>query len=320
MAPPRLHVFIRQLPDCFGLNLTELDTVGHPSLPRDNFDLQTDTQVELMEDLADEMILDTVLKDAFFSTGDIYFELARRLERTVNEAAAASSVATASATAAAAAGERGRGGGREGAGGGGVEQRVLDGGRPDRNFGGGRASRRSTGTDVRLLAATAAVFDAAFFHSMQLPQKMDIFMISTPMALPKIADMFVYLYCNVKRRWLGKCSSSFGGGGGDDGWSGGDVGGGDLAHGDSRKDLCIPSPRTPPNECDAGGERAPVEPETRGAHEIFSRRRRKKKRTLDFVVRALNGISDVSRVVVQVSIAQGGSTNVPLRTVPDTYE
>ena len=245
--------------------------------------LQVDTQVELMEDLADEMILDTVLKDAFFSTGDIFFKLARRLHRSSTEAAAtASSVVTAAAapppppTTAASAPAAGG-------------QRVLIDGEPGGNLGGGRGSRRSAGTDARLLSATAAVFDAAFFHSMQLPQKMDIFMLSTPTSLPKIAETFVHLYCNLKRRWLGNHGGRDGGGGG--GGGGGDHGSGEIVHEDSRQDLCTPSSRTHLGEYNAGGECA-VELGMRVSDETFSRRW---KRTLDCVVRALNGISDVSR-------------------------
>lgn len=160
---------------------------------------------------------------------------------------------------------------------------LIQGG-PDGLLGAGRDGRRSAGTDARLLSATAAVFDAAFFHSMQLPQKMDIFMLSTPMAVPNIAETFVRLYCDLKRRWLGNRD---GGGGG-----GGDYGG-EHTHEDSTQDLCMSSSRTPLGENDdAGGEHA-VEPETRVTDETLSRRR---KRTLDSVVRALNGISDVSVV------------------------
>lgn len=236
-----------------------------------------------MEDLADEIILDTVLKDAFFSTGDIFFELARRLQRSSTEAAATASSAaiaaaappqppTAAATATTAAGV----------------QRVLIEGGPDSNLGGGRDSRRSAGADAQLLSATAAVFDAAFFHSMQLPQKMDVFMLSTPMSLPKIADNIVHLYCSLKRRWLG----NHGGDGGGCGGGGGNHGSGELTHEDSRRDLYTISSRTHlGDECDAGGKRA-VEPGTRVSDETFSWRRNI---TLDRVVRALNGISDVSR-------------------------
>lgn len=157
-------------------------------------------------------------------------------------------------------------------------------------LGGGRDNRRSAGTDARLLSATAAVFDAAFFHSMQLPQKMDVFMLSTPMSLPKIAETFVHLYCNLKRRWLG--NQGLGGDGGSA------HGSGDLLHEDSRLDLFSRSSRAHPGECVSRGARA-VEPGTGVASdETLSRRR---KMTLDRVVRALNGISDVSRSQTVVS-------------------
>ena len=242
-----------------------------------------------MEDLADEIILDTVLKDAFFSTGDIFFELARRLQRTSTEAATtASSVAIAAAAppqppiAAAAAAAAATATTAAGV------QRVLIEGRPDSNLGGGRDNRRSADTDARFLSATAAVFDAAFFHSMQLPQKMDVFMLPTPMSLPKIAETFVHLYCNLNLRWLG----NRGGDGGGCGGGGGNHGSGELTHEDSTQDLYTMSSRTKLEDArDAGGKPA-VEPGTRVSDETFSQRR---KITLDRVVRALNGISDVSR-------------------------
>lgn len=245
-----------------------------------------------MEDLADEMILDTVLKDAFFSTGDIFYELARRLQRSSTEAAAtASPVAaaaapppappsTAAATTTGTATATATGG-----------QRVFIEREANGLLGGGRGNRRSAGTDARLLSATAAVFDAVFFHSMQLPQKMDVFMLSTPMSLPKIAENFVHLYCSLKHRWLGNQGL------------GGVHGSGELVHEDSRQDLFTQSSRAHPGECDARGARA-VEPGTGVSDETFSRRR---KMTLDRVVRALNGISDVSRnqtVVFQRPLVQ----------------
>eukprot|EP00752_Nemacystus_decipiens_P011260 g10007.t1 len=54
---------------------------------------QVDAQVELMEDLANELMLDSAVKEAFFSSGDIFLEIARRLEAAAATAEAASAAA-----------------------------------------------------------------------------------------------------------------------------------------------------------------------------------------------------------------------------------
>ncbi|CAN0464725.1 unnamed protein product [Ectocarpus sp. 12 AP-2014] len=139
---------------------------------------QVDAQVELMEELADEMILDAVVKEAFFSTGDIFFEISRRLE------AAAATVAPCSAVNTAA----------------GETAFRHDG------FDGGRA----VVSDARLISATAAVLDAAFFHSIQIPQRIDLVGRPKPMSLPAVAEHLVFVYCALCRRIVTNCEDGAG--------------------------------------------------------------------------------------------------------------
>lgn len=222
--------------------------------------IQVDTQVELMEDLANEMILDVVVKETFFSTGDIFFEIARRLDTAAAAAAAAtaeSAIAnTTDETPAVVIGNRFDGSGR------GVPRRD---------------SRCEVVADARLISAAAAVLDSAFFHSLQFPQRVDFVGRAKPMALPVVVDNLLYVYCTLRRRIVQLENGTDGGGGikrrkGLDGVSSAGVDG--LAAGtEETADAMISW-----DELSTG--------------------------VLDRVVRALNGMSDVSsRDVVTSSVA-----------------
>ncbi|CBJ31451.1 hypothetical protein Esi_0256_0037 [Ectocarpus siliculosus] len=189
-----------------------------------------DAQVELMQDLADEMILDAVVKEAFFSTGDIFFEISRRLEAAAATVAAGSAVNTAAGEIA-------------------FRHDGFDG-------------RRAVVSDARLISATAAVLDAAFFHSIQIPQRIDLVGRPKPMSLPAVAEHLVFVYCALCRRIVTNC---------EDGADNSDIDTG------GRNDLKGFSP--------AGVERL--------AEDAMSPLDALSTGVLDRVVRALNGISDV---------------------------
>lgn len=184
-----------------------------------------------MEDLADEMILDAVVKEAFFSTGDIFFEISRRLEAAAATVAACSAVNTAAGETA-------------------FRHDGFDG-------------RRAVISDARLISVTAAVLDAAFFHSIQIPQRIDLVGRPKPMSLPAVAEHLVFVYCALCRRIVTNC---------EDGADSSDIDTG------GRNDLKGFSP--------AGVERL--------AEDAMSPLDTLSTGVLDRVVRALNGISDVS--------------------------
>lgn len=151
---------------------------------------QVDAQVELMEDLANEMLLDAVVKETFFSTGDIFFEIARRLEAA---AAAAAESAIAIATEETTSIENGFDGNVRG-----VRRRD---------------SRCEVVADARLISAAAAVLDAAFFHSLQFPQRIDFVGKPKPTSLPVVAENLLYVYCALRRRIVKHDIDTDGGGG-----------------------------------------------------------------------------------------------------------
>lgn len=150
--------------------------------------IQVDAQVELMEDLANELILDAAVKEAFFSSGDIFFEIARRLEATAADAA---SDATEDETA------------------------YKQHGAFDKNTSGvsRRDSWREVFADARLISAAAAVLDAAFFHSLQFPQRVGLVGRPKPMSLPVVAENLFYVYCVLRRRIMSRQSGTDGNGG-----------------------------------------------------------------------------------------------------------
>lgn len=145
--------------------------------------IQVDAQVELLEDLANELILDAAVKEAFFSSGDIFFEIARRLE---------AAAATAEAASAAAAEDD--------------DETAYTQDGFDRNVGGvpRRDSWRELLADARLVSAAAAVLDAAFFHSLQFPQSVGLVGRPKPTALPIVAENLFYVYCALRRRIMGQ--------------------------------------------------------------------------------------------------------------------
>lgn len=210
---------------------------------------QVDAQVELMEDLANEMILDAVVKETFFSTGDIFFEIARRLDAAAAAAAAPAESALASGTNSAATFENGFDGNGRGA--------------------TRRDSQGEVVADARLISAAAAVLDAAFFHSLQFPQRVDFVGRPKPTALPLVAENLVCVYCALRRR-IAKIDD-----GGTDGGDGGV---------ERRKGF-------------DGVSSARVESVVAGTEETADAMiswDEMSRGVLDRVVRALNGMSDVS--------------------------
>ncbi|CAM9709394.1 unnamed protein product [Ectocarpus fasciculatus] len=200
---------------------------------------QVDVQVELMEDLADEMILDAVVKEAFFSTGDIFFEISRRLGAAADTVAERSAVNTA-------------------AGGTAFRQDGFDGSTCSIR----RDGRRAVVSDARLISATASVLDAAFFHSIQIPQRIHLVGRPKPMSLPAVAEDLVFVYCALCSRIVTPC---------EDGADSSDIDTG------GRSSLKGFSPAGV--ERLAEGAMSPLDTLSTGV--------------LDRVVRALNGISDV---------------------------
>ena len=207
--------------------------------------IQVDAQVELMEDLANELILDAAVKEAFFFSGDIFFEIARRLEAAAAAAEAASAAAAEEETAS-----------------------VQNG--FDSNASGvpRRDAWRGVLADARLISAAAAVLDAAFFHSLQFPHRVGLVGRPKPTALPVVAENLFYLYCALRRRIAGQHCS---GGGGPE-REREDLGGGVFFSG---------------NGCLAEGGEKGAEGPTVSWDEVL-------RVVLDRVVRALNGMGDVS--------------------------
>lgn len=137
---------------------------------------QVDSQVKILDDLAKEMILDTAVKEEFFSTGDIFFDIARRLE------AAAIGSETEPGNAA--------------------EKAMAGVGFGESARGKGRFSRREIVAHARLVSAMATVLDAAFFHSMQCTKTVDLVGRPKATSLPVVSDNLLCVYCTLQRRIL----------------------------------------------------------------------------------------------------------------------
>lgn len=212
--------------------------------------LQVGAQVELMEDLANELILDAEVKEAFFSSGDIFFEIARRLE-----AAVASDMAASTAT------EDQTACGQDGFGGHASGLSRRDG-------------LRELLADARAVSAAAAVLDAAFFHSLQFPQRVLLVGRPKPTSLPVVAGNLFHVYCALRRQITRQHSGADGGGGAERRKRGLD------SSVYSVDDQCFP---------EEGEEGEAVGPMV--SWDEVSRI------VLDRVVRALNGMSDVSSVL-----------------------
>ncbi|CAM9276371.1 unnamed protein product [Hapterophycus canaliculatus] len=150
---------------------------------------KADAQVELMEDLADEMTSDSAVKEVFFSTGDIFFEIAQRLEAAAARAAGESAIAAAR------------------------EEAMPGSGFYESTCGGGLDSQLETISDARRVSAAAAVLDAAFFHSMQFPKRVDLVGRPKPTSLPVVAENLVCVYSALQKRIMGHCNRANGGSG-----------------------------------------------------------------------------------------------------------
>ena len=132
--------------------------------------------MELLEGLADEMIFDTTVKAAFFSTGDVLFEIIRRVVRTIDGIPAAADVPVAA----------------------GLQNEKLHSDNEDsRNH---LQSQQAALVDARSLSAAAAVFDAAFFHSLEISRRMDFVARPLPFSLPTLAEILVNAFFGVRRR------------------------------------------------------------------------------------------------------------------------
>lgn len=132
-----------------------------------------------MEGLADEMVLDAVVKEAFFSTGDVFFEIAQYLVHIQTAASGAEKVALGDELSE------------------GVENKTKS-GEEKKNAGWGAPA------DVRRFAAATAVLDSAFFHSLQVPGRIDLVSRPMPASLPVVAGLLVEVYSSLCRR-LSRC-------------------------------------------------------------------------------------------------------------------
>lgn len=215
-------------------------------------EIQVDPQVELMEDLANELILDGAVKEAFFSSGDIFFEIARRVEATAATAEAASSAAE--------------------------DNTACTQDEFDRNVGGAPRwdSWREVFADARLISAAAAVLDAAFFHSLRFPQRVCLVGRPKPSSLPVVADNLFYVYCALRRRMMRQPSGADGAGG-------------------IEREKGLDGVYSADDECmtKKGAEEASCPMVAWG---------KMSRGVLDRIVRALNGISDVSLVSINSTI------------------
>eukprot|EP00903_Cladosiphon_okamuranus_P007057 g6860.t1 len=151
---------------------------------------QVDAQAELMEDLANELILDAAVKEAFFFSGDIFEEIARRLDAGAATADAASAAAEDEVVHAQDGFERT------------ATSRVRQ-----------RDDRREVLADAHLISAAAAVLDAAFFHSLQFPQRVGLVGRPKPTALPVVAENLFFVFCALRHR-IGRQNCGVDGGGG----------------------------------------------------------------------------------------------------------
>lgn len=213
-----------------------------------------------MEGLADEMVLDTVVKKFFFSTGDVFFEIARILKKS-----ATAEVAVATTT------EEGKNR---------VTEEGLAGSSGDR-----RSNLRTVVAEARHLSAATAVLDAAFFHSLQVSERVDLVGRAIPVTLPAVAETLVKAYCDLRQRLLNYYDD-------DDNDDGKGAGGrlGARRHDGSWQSYGIKSSEDM-SVCGAGARRTSEENreiEGVGSLDDISTG------ILDRVVRALNGMSDVS--------------------------
>lgn len=128
-----------------------------------------------MEGLADELVLDTELKGAFFA-GDALFEIARWLEETAAPAAISAD------------GSDHQPGGR---------------GEAERARAGGLEVRQVIVGQARRLSAVAHVLSSAFFHSLEIPRRLDLVTCPRPIPLPAIASLLVTLSSRLRHSLSG---------------------------------------------------------------------------------------------------------------------
>lgn len=117
--------------------------------------IQDNTLIEIMEDLSNELLLDRAVKRAFFSTGNVFFEIARRLE------------------------QQGR------------EDTVAE--------NSGDVLRALVG-DMRRFSAAAAVLNSAFFHSLEVSERIHLVARPTPVSIPMVSELLVDVYSSLRRR------------------------------------------------------------------------------------------------------------------------
>ncbi|CAN0148575.1 unnamed protein product, partial [Scytosiphon promiscuus] len=133
---------------------------------------KVDIQVDLMEGLANEMISDPVVKEVFFSTGDIFFEIAQRLEAAATHAVGELAIAAA----------------RKSAAGSNDNTRVKG------------WNQHDVIAEARRVSAVAAVLDAAFFHSMGSPRRVELVGRPKPTSLPAVAENLFCVYSALQSR------------------------------------------------------------------------------------------------------------------------
>lgn len=108
-----------------------------------------------MVDLANELLLDRAVKQTFFSTGNIFFEITRWLEQ-------------------------------EG------EEDIVSENSGD--------ALRLLVKDMRWFSAAAAVLNSAFFHSIEVPERIDLVARPIPVSIPRVSELLVDVYFSLRRR------------------------------------------------------------------------------------------------------------------------
>lgn len=108
-----------------------------------------------MEDLADELVLDTAVKRVFFSVGSIFLGISRWLEQVTADSN--------------------------------VQEQSGD-------------VLSTLVWDIRRFSAAAAVLNAAFFHSIEVRERLDLVAHPIPVSIPVVSELLVDAYSSLNRR------------------------------------------------------------------------------------------------------------------------
>ncbi|CAM9617213.1 unnamed protein product, partial [Sphacelaria rigidula] len=111
--------------------------------------------VGIMEDLADELVLDTAVKRVFFSVGSIFLGISRWLEQVTADSN--------------------------------VQEQSGD-------------VLSTLVWDIRRFSAAAAVLNAAFFHSIEVRERLDLVAHPIPVSIPVVSELLVDAYSSLNRR------------------------------------------------------------------------------------------------------------------------